>query len=313
VGVGGGGCNAVNNMIQRELVGVDFICANTDVQHLARTFTENRIQLGRQLTSGLGCGANPNQGRDAAEESREEIMDAIAGAQMVFITAGMGGGTGTGAAPVVASICQELGILTVAVVTTPFNFEGRQRTRFALEGIRALYDRVDTIIVIPNENLRKIDNGSTKMQDAFSLSNDVLLAGVKNITDLMTKPGLINLDFADVRTIMSGMGNAIMGTGQCTGPDRAKAAARDALNNPLLGSDSNVIRSAKGVLVNITGGSDISIEEAEEAINTITSEIVDEEANIIFGASIDPALDGSIRVSVVATGIDMPSSFILKK
>lgn len=303
----------MNNMIQRELVGVDFICANTDVQHLARTYTENRIQLGRRLTSGLGCGANPNQGRDAAEESREEIKEAIAGAQMVFITAGMGGGTGTGAAPVVASICQELGVLTVAVVTTPFNFEGKQRSRFALEGIRALYDRVDTIIVIPNENLRKIDNGSTKMQDAFSLSNDVLLAGVKNITDLMTKPGLINLDFADVRTIMSGMGNAIMGTGQCTGPDRAKSAARNALNNPLLGSDSNVIRSAKGVLVNITGGSDISIEEAEDAINTITSEIVDEEANIIFGASIDPSLDGSIRVSVVATGIDMPNNFLLKK
>lgn len=232
---------------------------------------------------------------------------------MIFITAGMGGGTGTGAAPVVAGICQELGILTVAVVTTPFNFEGKQRYRFAQEGIKALYDRVDTIIVIPNENLRKIDNGATKMQDAFSLSNDVLLAGVKNITDLMTKPGLINLDFADVRTIMSGMGNAIMGTGQCSGPEKAKTAARNALNNPLLGSDANVIRSAKGVLVNVTGGSDCSIEEVEEAVNTITSEILDEEANIIFGASIDPALEGAIRVSVVATGIDLPNSMLGKK
>lgn len=227
---------------------------------------------------------------------------------MIFITAGMGGGTGTGAAPVVAGICQELGILTVAVVTTPFNFEGRQRQRFANEGIRALYDRVDTIIVIPNENLKKIENGLTTLDEAFALANDVLLAGVKNITDLMTKPGLINLDFADVRTVMSGMGNAIMGTGQSSGPDKAKTAARNALNNPLIGSDSNVIRSAKGVLVNIIGGPDCSLEEAEDAVNTITSEILDEEAIIIFGASIDPALEGSIRVSIVATGIDLPNA-----
>jgi cell division protein FtsZ len=231
---------------------------------------------------------------------------------MVFITAGMGGGTGTGAAPVIAAICQELGILTVAVVTTPFNFEGKQRYRSAQEGIRALYDRVDTIIVIPNENLRKIDNGATKMQDAFAFANDVLLAGVKNITDLMTKPGLINLDFADVRTIMSGMGNAIMGTGQCTGEGRAVNAAKNALNNPLLGSDTNAIRTAKGILVNITGGSDVSIEETEEAVNVITSELIDDNANIIFGASVDPSIEGAIRVSIVATGIDMPSALTKK-
>lgn len=303
IGVGGGGCNAINNMVARGLTGVDFICANTDAQHLATTLTEKRIQMGRGLTEGLGCGANPDVGRAAAEESRKEISDMIGDAHMVFITAGMGGGTGTGAAPVVAEICMERGILTVAVVTKPFMFEGRHRGRLATEGLRALADRTDTLIVIPNQNIFRMIDEKTSVMNAFSLADDVLLAGVKSITDLMVRPGLINLDFADVQAVMAGMGNAIMGTGQASGEDRAVRAASDALKNPLLGGDCDVT-TAKGMLVNITGGSDLTLFEVDRAAQHITKEIKDEDANIIFGSSFDPSLEGSIRVSVVATGID---------
>jgi len=303
VGVGGGGCNAVNNMISRGLSGVEFICANTDAQHLSATLTEKRLQLGRDRTSGLGCGANPEVGRAAAQESKAEIEEMIGDAHMVFITAGMGGGTGTGAAPVVAEVCMEKGILTVAVVTKPFSFEGRHRARLASEGMMALQDRTDTLIAIPNQNLFKLIDQSTSVMDAFGLADDVLLAGVKSITDLMVRPGLINLDFADVQSVMSGMGNSIMGTGQADGEDRAVRAASDALKNPLLGSDTS-IRSAKGMLVNITGGSDLTLFEVDSAAQHITQEIEDENANIIFGSSFDPSVEGSIRVSVVATGID---------
>mmetsp|Transcript_26011 Transcript_26011/g.43855 ORF Transcript_26011/g.43855 Transcript_26011/m.43855 type:complete len:417 (-) Transcript_26011:249-1499(-) len=305
IGVGGGGCNAVNNMIDRGLTGVDFLACNTDAQHLIGSKTDNRIQIGKNLTQGLGCGANPNDGRAAAMESREEIEAAIDGSHMVFITAGMGGGTGTGAAPMIAEMCVEKNILTVGVVTTPFRFEGRHRYRLAEEGIHLLFDRVDTLIVIPNQNLMKLGGQNTAMLDAFSLANDVLLAGVKNITDLMVRPGLINLDFADVRAIMTNMGNAMMGTGEASGEDRALAAAKDALNNPLIDSSAS-IRSAKGVLVNIIGGADLTLWEVEEAAAYITGEIEDQNANIIMGSSFEPALEGSIRVSVVATGIEPP-------
>ena len=307
-GVGGGGCNAVNNMIARGLTGVDFVCANTDAQHLSSTLAPTRIQLGRASTHGLGCGANPEIGRFAADESRSEILEAISDAHMVFITAGMGGGTGTGAAPVVAEVCMEQGVLTVAVVTKPFSFEGRHRSRLAHEGTMALQDRTDTLIVIPNQNLFKLIDKSTSVMDAFGLADDVLLAGVKSITDLMVRPGLINLDFADVQSVMSGMGNAIMGTGQAAGEDRAVVAATDALKNPLLGGEIS-IKSAKGMLVNITGGTDLTLFEVDSAAQTITSEIEDDNANIIFGSSFDPSLEGHIRVSVVATGIDGVEQF----
>jgi cell division protein FtsZ len=303
IGVGGGGCNAINNMVARGLSGVEFICANTDAQHLSTTLTDKRIQMGRGITEGLGCGANPDVGRAAAEESRAEIEELIGDAHMVFITAGMGGGTGTGAAPVVAEICMEKGILTVAVVTKPFTFEGRHRARLAAEGMRALQDRTDTLIVIPNQNLFRMIDDKTTVMNAFGLADDVLLAGVKSVTDLMVRPGLINLDFADVQAVMAGMGNAIMGTGQAEGPDRAVKAAADALKNPLLGGDCDVT-SAKGMLVNITGGEDLTLFEVDNAAQHITKEIKDEDANIIFGSSFDPTLDGSIRVSIVATGID---------
>jgi cell division protein FtsZ len=304
VGVGGGGCNAINNMVARGLSGVDFICTNTDAQHLATTLTDRRIQLGRSSTQGLGCGANPEVGRAAAEESRAEIAEMIGDAHMVFITAGMGGGTGTGAAPVVAEICMERGILTVAVVTKPFSFEGRHRARLASEGLKALQDRTDTLIVIPNQNLFRMIDQSTSVVNAFGLADDVLLAGVKSITDLMVNPGLINLDFADVQAVMSGMGNALMGTGQADGEDRAVRAAKDALKNPLLGGDISV-KTAKGMLVSIVGGQDLTLFEVDQAAQHITGEIEDENANIIFGSSFDPNLNGSIRVSIVATGIDV--------
>jgi len=304
VGVGGGGCNAINNMVARGLSGVDFICTNTDAQHLATTLTDRRIQLGRSSTQGLGCGANPEVGRAAAEESKAEIAEMIGDAHMVFITAGMGGGTGTGAAPVVAEICMERGILTVAVVTKPFSFEGRHRARLAAEGLKALQDRTDTLIVIPNQNLFRMIDQSTSVVNAFGLADDVLLAGVKSITDLMVNPGLINLDFADVQAVMSGMGNALMGTGQADGEDRAVRAAKDALKNPLLGGDISV-KTAKGMLVSIVGGQDLTLFEVDQAAQHITGEIEDENANIIFGSSFDPNLNGSIRVSIVATGIDV--------
>lgn len=325
VGVGGAGGNAVNNMIARNLHGVDFLVLNTDTQHLSTTLTDNRLQIGSTLTSGLGCGANPDAGRLAAEESREEITDLLSDAHMVFITAGMGGGTGTGAAPVVAEICYNFGILTVGVVTKPFRFEGTHRMRLADEGITALREVVDSLIVIPNQNLFHLVDKRTSFIDSFAMADDVLLAGVKSITDLMTMPGLINLDFADVQSVMHGMGNAIIGTGQAgilqndtNNNDRKKddgdghldgeyersiEAARQALANPLLG-ESMDIGTAKGMLVNITGGRDMTLWEVDRAAQCITEKVHDENANIIFGSAYDESLDGCIRVSVVATGIN---------
>lgn len=309
VGVGGGGGNAVNNMIANQLRGVDFLALNTDAQHLSTILTENRLQIGSNLTSGLGCGANPDAGRLAAEESREQITDLLGDAHMVFVTAGMGGGTGTGAAPVVAEICYNLGILTVGVVTKPFRFEGTHRMRLANEGIERLRPVVDTLIMIPNQNLFRLANDSTSFMDSFAMADNVLLAGVKSITDLMTTPGLINLDFADVQSVMHGMGNAMLGTGIASkeglaeGEERAIVAAQQALSNPLLGENMD-IGTAKGMLVNITGGKDMTLFEVDRAATCITERLLDENANIIFGSSYDETLDGSIRVSVVATGIE---------
>ena len=285
---------------------------NTDAQHLSTTLTENRIQIGTALTSGLGCGANPDAGRLAAEESKAHMEEILSDAHMVFITAGMGGGTGTGAAPVVAELCYNLGILTVGVVTKPFRFEGSHRMRLANEGIDRLSSVVDTLIVIPNQNLFALANDSTSFMDSFQMADNVLLAGVKSITDLMTSPGLINLDFADVQSVMHGMGNAMLGTGVASfetqeksgeGAQRAILAAEMALSNPLLGENMDVA-TAKGVLVNITGGKDMTLFEVDSAAQCITERILDVNANIIFGSAYDEALDGSIRVSVVATGID---------
>jgi len=329
VGVGGGGGNAVNNMIANQLHGVDFLTLNTDAQHLSTTLTPNRLQIGSTLTSGLGCGANPEAGRLAAEESRSQITDLLQDAHMVFITAGMGGGTGTGAAPVVAEVCYNLGILTVGVVTKPFRFEGTQRMRLANEGVERLREVVDTLIVIPNQNLFHLADDNTSFVDSFAMADDVLLAGVKSITDLMTTPGLINLDFADVQSVMSGMGNAILGTGQSSFDDihdanntnassantngkkqppppnqeRAVLAAEMALANPLLTSNMD-ISTAKGMLVNITGGKDMTLFEVDRAAQLITERVEDDHANIIFGSAYDETLDGSVRVSVVATGIE---------
>ena len=306
VGVGGAGGNALNNMIAKELQGVDFVALNTDAQHLASTLTDNRLQLGVQLTQGLGCGANPDAGRLAAEESRAQIQETLKDSHLVFITAGMGGGTGTGAAPVVADICYEMGIMTVAVVTLPFTFEGTHRRRLAMEGIERLQGVVDTLIVIPNQNLFQIAGPDTTFVDAFQMADDVLLGGVKSITDLMTSPGLINLDFADVQAVMVGMGNALLGTGVSSGEDRAIKAAQLALENPLLG-DTLDIATAKGMLVNITGGKDMTLFEVDKAAQLITQRVQDDTANIIFGSAYDSSLEGSIRVSVVATGIDKPT------
>lgn len=305
-GVGGGGGNAINNMISKNLQGVDFLALNTDAQHLATTLTDQRVQLGVELTRGLGCGANPDAGRMAAEECREKLTSLLRDAHMVFITAGMGGGTGTGAAPVLAEICYELDILTVAVVTLPFAFEGTHRTRLAMEGIGRLQSVVDTLIVIPNQNLFQLASKETSFVDAFSMADNVLLGGVKSITDLMTSPGLINLDFADVQSVMHGMGSALLGTGLASGENRAVEAATMALENPLLGNDLD-IATAKGMLVNITGGKDMTLWEVNEAAQCVTARVKDESANIIFGSAYDESLEGSIRVSVVATGIDQPS------
>jgi len=302
IGVGGAGGNAVNNMIARNLSGVDFLAINTDAQHLSTTLTDNRLQIGRGVTAGLGCGANPDAGRLAAEESKDEILDLVGDNHMVFITAGMGGGTGTGAASVVADLCYKEGILTVGVVTKPFRFEGTHRMRLADEGVGRLQDCVDTMIVIPNQNLFQMVDPKTSLMDSFGLADDVLLAGVKSITDLMTNPGLINLDFADVQSVMSGMGNAMLGTGQSSGEDRAIAAAEQALCNPLLGNMG--VKSAKGMLVNITGGNDMTLFEVDAAAQKLIEEVEDENANIIFGSAYDHTLEGSIRVSVVATGIE---------
>ena len=303
-GVGGAGGNAVNNMIEAGLEGVEFVVANTDAQQLAFSKTERRIQLGVQVTQGLGAGAHPEVGMSAAEESVPEIGEHLDGAHMVFITAGMGGGTGTGAAPIIAKCARERGILTVGVVTKPFHFEGRHRMRLADSGIAELQRYVDTLIVIPNQNLFRIANERTTFAEAFGMADQVLHSGVRSITDLMVLPGLINLDFADVRTVMTEMGKAMMGTGEGTGEDRALMAAQNAIQNPLL--DEVSLKGAKAVLVNVTGGLDMTLLEVDEAANAI-SEQVDPEANIIFGAAFDPALDGVIRVSVVATGMDSGS------
>ncbi|MGV9007163.1 MAG: cell division protein FtsZ [Brevundimonas sp.] len=300
-GVGGAGGNAVNNMIDAGLEGVEFVVANTDAQHLSFAKTDRRIQLGETITQGLGAGAHPEVGMNAAEESAEEIFAHLDGAHMVFITAGMGGGTGTGAAPVIAKCARDRGILTVGVVTKPFTFEGRHRMRLADAGIAELQRYVDTLIVIPNQNLFRVANERTTFADAFGMADQVLHSGVRSITDLMILPGLINLDFADVRAVMSEMGKAMMGTGEATGDDRALMAAQNAIANPLL--DETSLKGAKAVLVNITGGLDMTLLEVDEAANAIAGE-VDGDANIIFGAAFDPSLDGKIRVSVVATGMD---------
>ncbi len=300
-GVGGAGGNAVNNMIDAGLEGVEFVVANTDAQHLSFAKTDRRIQLGETITQGLGAGAHPEVGMNAAEESADEIHAHLEGAHMVFITAGMGGGTGTGAAPIIAKCARDRGILTVGVVTKPFTFEGRHRMRLADAGIAELQRYVDTLIVIPNQNLFRVANERTTFADAFGMADQVLHSGVRSITDLMILPGLINLDFADVRAVMSEMGKAMMGTGEATGEDRALLAAQNAIANPLL--DETSLKGAKAVLVNITGGMDMTLLEVDEAANAISAE-VDPDANIIFGAAFDPALDGILRVSVVATGMD---------
>lgn len=300
-GVGGAGGNAVNNMIEAGLEGVEFVVANTDAQQLQYSKTEKRIQLGAGVTQGLGAGAAPQVGMDAASESGPEISEHLDGAHMVFITAGMGGGTGTGAAPVIARIARDRGILTVGVVTKPFGFEGRHRMRMADAGIAELQKYVDTLIVIPNQNLFRVANERTTFAEAFGMADQVLHSGVRSITDLMVLPGLINLDFADVRSVMSDMGKAMMGTGEAEGESRAMSAAHNAIQNPLL--DETSLKGAKAVLVNVTGGLDMTLHEVDEAATAISSE-VDPDANIIFGAAFDPNLAGKIRVSVVATGMD---------
>ncbi|MEP5732461.1 MAG: cell division protein FtsZ [Sulfitobacter sp.] len=300
-GVGGAGGNAVNNMIEKELDGVEFVVANTDAQALQQAKSENRVQLGIKVTEGLGAGARASVGAAAAEESIEQIVDHLAGAHMCFITAGMGGGTGTGAAPIIAQAARELGVLTVGVVTKPFQFEGAKRMRQAEDGVESLQKVVDTLIIIPNQNLFRLANEKTTFTEAFSLADDVLYQGVKGVTDLMVRPGLINLDFADVRAVMDEMGKAMMGTGEADGEDRAIQAAEKAIANPLL--DEISLRGAKGVLINITGGDDLTLFELDEAANRIREE-VDPEANIIVGSTLDDQLGGMMRVSVVATGID---------
>ncbi len=300
-GVGGAGGNAVNNMIDKMLEGVEFVVANTDAQALQQSRAGARIQMGVKATEGLGAGARPTVGAAAAEETIEEIVDHLAGAHMCFITAGMGGGTGTGAAPIIAQAARELGVLTVGVVTKPFQFEGGKRMRQAEEGIEALQKVVDTLIIIPNQNLFRLANERTTFTEAFAMADDVLYQGVKGVTDLMVRPGLINLDFADVRAVMDEMGKAMMGTGEASGEDRAVQAAEKAIANPLL--DEISLNGAKGVLINITGGHDLTLFELDEAANIIR-EKVDPEANIIVGSTLDTAMEGRIRVSVVATGID---------
>ncbi|KIN76579.1 cell division protein FtsZ [Sulfitobacter mediterraneus] len=300
-GVGGAGGNAVNNMIDKSLEGVEFVVANTDAQALQQAKAESRVQLGIKVTEGLGAGARATVGAAAAEESIEQIVDHLAGAHMCFITAGMGGGTGTGAAPIIAQAARELGVLTVGVVTKPFQFEGNKRMRQAEEGVDALQKVVDTLIIIPNQNLFRLANEKTTFTDAFSMADDVLYQGVKGVTDLMVRPGLINLDFADVRAVMDEMGKAMMGTGEADGEDRAIQAAEKAIANPLL--DEISLRGAKGVLINITGGQDLTLFELDEAANRIREE-VDPDANIIVGSTMDDTLGGMMRVSVVATGID---------
>jgi cell division protein FtsZ len=300
-GVGGAGGNAVDNMIEANLQGVEFIAANTDAQALSRSRADYRLQLGLGTTSGLGAGTRPEIGARAAEESIDDIRARIEGAHMLFIAAGLGGGTGTGAAPIIARAAQEMGILTIAVITKPFGFEGTHRMRHAEEGLANIRGHVDTMIVVPNQNLFRRANDTTTFAQAFRMADDVLYTGVRGITDLIVMPGLINLDFADVSTIMRGMGTALMGMGEATGPARALEAARLAIDNPLL--DDVTIKGAKGVLVNITGGYDMTLFELDEAANEVRRE-VDPNANIILGSAFDASLEGRIRVSVVAAGLD---------
>ncbi|GIK98584.1 MAG: hypothetical protein BroJett029_27930 [Alphaproteobacteria bacterium] len=301
VGVGGAGGNAVGNMIRSNLEGVEFIVTNTDSQALAQSLCERRLQLGTHITQGLGAGSRPDVGRAAAEEVIDQLIEEIQGSNMVFITAGMGGGTGTGAAPVIARAAREHGILTVGVVTKPFHFEGLHRMRVAEAGIQELQQYVDTLLIIPNQNLFRVANEKTTFADAFNLADEVLHSGVRGITDLMVMPGLINLDFADIRAVMTEMGKAMMGTGEAEGENRAVAAAEAAISNPLL--DDVSMKGARGVLINITGGLDMTLFEVDEAANRIRDE-VDPDANIIFGSTFNPTLEGKIRISVVATGID---------
>ncbi|MGH7099897.1 MAG: cell division protein FtsZ, partial [Stellaceae bacterium] len=301
VGVGGAGGNAVNNMIRSNLIGCEFVVCNTDAQALQQSAAPHKIQLGVGVTRGLGAGSRPDVGRAAAEEALDEILAAMQGSNMVFITAGMGGGTGTGGAPVIARVARESGILTVGVVTKPFQFEGSHRMRLAEDGIEELQKFVDTLIIIPNQNLFRIANERTTFAEAFKMADDVLHSGVRGVTDLMVMPGLINLDFADIRTVMSEMGKAMMGTGEAEGERRAVDAAEAAISNPLLEDVS--MKGARGVLINITGGGDMTLFEVDEAANRIREE-VDSEANIIFGSTFDESLSGRMRISVVATGID---------
>ena len=301
IGVGGAGGNAVNNMIDKQLEGCEFVVANTDAQALQQSQAGNKLQLGARVTEGLGAGARPEVGAAAAEESIEDIVERLSGCHMCFITAGMGGGTGTGAAPIIAKAAREMGILTVGVVTKPFQFEGSRRMKQAESGVEELQKHVDTLIIIPNQNLFRLANEKTTFTEAFALADDVLYQGVKGVTDLMVRPGIINLDFADVRSVMNEMGKAMMGTGEATGEDRAVQAAEKAIANPLL--DEISLKGAKGVLINITAGPDLTLFELDEAANRIRAE-VDPEANIMVGSTLDPEMAGMMRVSVVATGID---------
>ncbi len=298
IGVGGGGGNAVNRMIASEVTGVEFWSINTDAQALAQNSAAKRLQMGQKLTRGLGAGGNPAIGQKAAEESREEIAHALENADLVFITAGMGGGTGTGAAPVVAEVAKEMGSLTVGVVTRPFTFEGRRRTTQAEEGIAALQSRVDTLIVIPNNKLLSVISEQTPVQEAFRVADDILRQGVQGISDIITIPGLVNVDFADVRAVMADAGSALMGIGVGSGKSRAREAAMAAISSPLLESS---IEGARGVVFNITGGSDLTLHEVNAAAETVY-EVVDPNANIIFGAVIDEKMQGEIRITVIATG-----------
>ncbi len=308
-GVGGAGGNAVNNMISAGLQGVEFVVANTDAQALSTSKAARKIQMGVQVTEGLGAGSQPEVGRAAAEEVVDEIRDHLSGAHMVFVTAGMGGGTGTGAAPVIAKVAREMGILTVGVVTKPFQFEGARRMRYAEAGIIELQKHVDTLLVIPNQNLFRVANEKTTFADAFAMADQVLYSGVACVTDLMVKEGLINLDFADVRAVMREMGKAMMGTGEASGEKRAITAAEAAISNPLI--DDNSMKGSKGLLISITGGKDLTLYEVDEAATRIREE-VDQDANIIVGATFDEAMEGIIRVSVVATGIDKPAAAATK-
>jgi cell division protein FtsZ len=301
-GVGGAGGNALNNMIDRGLQGVDFVIANTDAQALGKARAERIIQMGATVTEGLGAGSHPDVGRAAAEEVIDEVRDHLTGTHMVFVTAGMGGGTGTGASPVVARAARELGILTVGVVTKPFHFEGQRRMRLAESGIVELQKSVDTLIIIPNQNLFRVANEKTTVVEAFSMADQVLYSGVACITDLVVKEGLINLDFADVRAVMREMGKAMMGTGEASGDKRALRSAEAAICNPLI--DNVSLQGARGVLISITGGKDLTLYEVDEAATRIREE-VDADANIIVDATFDDSLDGVIRVSVVATGVDI--------